>query len=171
MLFFVALTLMAVVHGWVSMSVDINKCTVRPGRVYTGKQLRRKCPDAFKCTTGQTIKSGESIKNYEQCYEFSCNCGSTGKDYSLNTWGCDQRHFTHSTNLEKDEMFLVEKSNDKRRAIIEIKCYGYFHQLGMSCNYRLPPGCHENVSRCGENFTFTDDNGEECSPLGASCVG
>ena len=85
MLFFVAFALNAVAYGWVSMSVDKNKCIVRPGRVYTGKQLRRKCPDAFKCTTGQTVKSGESIKNYEECYQFSCNCGSTGKDYSLNT--------------------------------------------------------------------------------------
>ena len=68
-------------------------------------------------------------------------------------------------------MFLVDKSDGGKREMVEITCTGYYEQLGMSCNYHLPSGCHANVSRCGKNVTFTDDNGEECFPLGASCVG
>ena len=68
-------------------------------------------------------------------------------------------------------MFLVDKSNGRKRATIEVTCYGDFVQLGSSCSYGLPPGCHTNKSRCGETVTFTDDNGEECSPLEMSCVG
>ena len=82
MLLFVALTLTTVAHGWASVSIEKNKCRVRPGKVYTGKQLRKKCPDAFKCSSdGKTIKSGESYQDYDRCHSFSCNCGSLGKRF------------------------------------------------------------------------------------------